>query len=182
MSVSAYERENPRDLVDRRDLALGDLGDLLVDGDPLGVGDRARGPGELDVDMKSALVDDGVEDEQRLLGRRQRGQCAIYQALELDVAVAIFLEAFAVFRVVMPTNEVRRVALTPRQWPRHLAHEPVALAVLLQRDAESSGGVVQRSREGGDQAQCHRAKLPLERDAGAAQRPELLWLSRAVEL
>src|SRR5262252_6584612 len=141
MSMSAYKCDNSRDLISGRNLALGERGDLRVDRDPLVVGDIACGLGERGINVESALVNGGVEDEDRLFRRQQRRQRAEHGAFDHDVAFAIFLEAFAVFRVVMPTNEVRRVALTPRQWPRHLAHKLVALAVLLQRDAESSGSV-----------------------------------------
>ncbi len=68
--MSAYKCENPRDLISGRDLALGERGDLRVDRDPLVVGDIACGLGERDINMETALVDNGIEDEERLLFRR----------------------------------------------------------------------------------------------------------------
>src|SRR5262245_14679595 len=106
-------------------------GDLRIDGEALAVCDVAGGPGERHVDVKAALINDRVESKLRLFRRRQRRQCAANQALHRDVALTVFLESLAGLWTVMPTDQARRIAFTPRQRPRHLPHKEVTLAVLL---------------------------------------------------
>ena len=137
-------------------------GDLRIDGETLAVCDVAGGLGERHVDVKSALVDDGIEDEERLFRRRQWRQCLIQQAREHGIALCVIVEDLAFSRRRFIPAEARRVFLAPTQRPRHLPHEKITPAVLSQRQPERGSGFVQRPRQSVGQGQAHRANLPLQ--------------------
>src|SRR5262249_38037341 len=71
VTVPTHECQNSITLISSGDLVLGERGDLRVDREALVVRDRARGLGEVDVDVKAARVDDGVEHEVLVFGRWQ---------------------------------------------------------------------------------------------------------------
>ena len=57
-----YKGDDARNLVDTGDLVSGESGDFRVDRDALGVGDRPCSLGEIDVDVKSALINLGYDE------------------------------------------------------------------------------------------------------------------------
>ena len=87
----AYEGGDPRDLVRGGDLALGERQDLGIDRLLLVLSERAGRQGECTVDGEAAPVDDLVENPQRLLIVRERGQPMKQSTLKLNVARAVLV-------------------------------------------------------------------------------------------
>src|SRR5262245_47759315 len=105
MSVPAHERYNAISLVDTGDFAFGMFGDLCIDCGALVASDITGSLSERHIDVKSALIDDGVVNEDRLLRRRQRRQCAVHQTREHGIALGVLLEEFTFFRLgLIPTD------------------------------------------------------------------------------
>src|SRR5215475_4649923 len=97
-------------------------------------------------------------------------QCPGNQALEHHVTLDIVVKELTLFGLgLIPTDQIRKILFASWQWPRHLAHERVAVAIFLQGDTESGSGIVQRSRKSAGQRQRYRAALPLERNLRPAE-------------